>query len=349
MNGAEINDFTVWDHPVTTIKLLLSTFARDNWGARIIAAVPDAKLSLVTSEDAFSGTEPCDADIAFMTREVTGRSSKNADSPELAAFQNVLRRAPRLQWLHIHPAGAERPIYVELRRRGVKVTTSSGATASTVAQSAAGALLGLARRFPALMDAQRRHAWEPLLGEKAPRDLQGQTAVIVGLGPIGRTLAAMLKVLGMSVVGVRREATPVPPCDETVTYDRLFEVLPRADWLVLACPLSPVTRGLGSAAALARLPAGAHLINVSRGDVAIEADVIDALANGRLAGAYLDVFEHEPLDSASPLWDMPNVIISPHTASHSQSLNENVFGIFLENLAHWRKGQKLRNDVDDMS
>jgi D-2-hydroxyacid dehydrogenase (NADP+) len=134
-----------------------------------------------------------------------------------------------------------------------------------------------------------------------------------------------------------------------VTYDRLFEVLPRADWLILACPLSPVTRGLGSAAALARLPAGAHLINVSRGDVAIEADVIDALANGHLAGAYLDVFEHEPLNPKSPLWDMRNVIISPHTASHSQSLNENVFGIFLDNLARWRKGQKLRNDVDDMT
>jgi phosphoglycerate dehydrogenase-like enzyme len=333
---------------VTPLKLLLSTFARDSWGARIAAAVPDAQLFFIAAEDAVARTEPCDADIAFMTREVTGRSSKNNDSPELTAFQTVLRRAPRLQWLHIHPAGAERPIYVELRSRGVKVTTSSGATASTVAQSAAGALLGLARRFPALMDAQRRHAWEPLLGERAPRDLQGQTAVIVGLGPIGRTLAATLKVLGLMVIGIRREATPVPPCDETVTYDRLLEVLPRADWLILACPLSPVTRGLGSAAAFAQLPAGAHLINVSRGDVAIEADVIDALISGRLAGAYLDVFEREPLDPASPLWDMPNVIVSPHTASHSQSLNENVFGIFLDNLARWRGGGKLCNDVDDM-
>lgn len=334
---------------MTVLNLLLSTFARRSWGARIAAALPDAELCFITAEDAGARAEPCDADIAFMTREVTGRSSKNNDSPELTMFQSVLRRSPRLQWLHIHPAGAERPIYVELRSRGVKVTTSSGATASTVAQSAAGALLALARRFPALMDAQRRHAWEPLLGERAPRDLQGQTAVIVGLGPIGRTLAATLKVLGLTVIGVRRAATPVPPCDETVTFDRLLEVLPRADWLILACPLSPVTRGLGSAAAFAQLPAGAHLINVSRGDVAIEADVIGALGSGRLAGAYLDVFEREPLDSASPLWDMPNVIISPHTASHSQSLNENVFGIFLDNLARWRSGRKLRNDVDDMS
>jgi phosphoglycerate dehydrogenase-like enzyme len=334
---------------VTAIKLLLSTFARANWGARIAAANADAELSFITSEEAIADAGPCDADIAFMTREVTGRSSKNNDSPELTVFQTILRRSSRLQWLHIHPAGAERPIYVELRRRGVKVTTSSGATASTLAQSAAGAVLSLARRFPALMDAQRRHAWEPLLGERAPRDLTGQTAVIVGLGPIGRTLAATLKVLGLTVIGVRCEATPVAPCDETVTYDRLFDVLPRADWLILACPLSSVTRGLGSAAAFAQMPAGAHLINVSRGDVAIERDVIDALARGHLAGAYLDVFQHEPLDLASPLWDMPNVIISPHTASHSQSLNENVFGIFLDNLARWRGGRKLRNDVDDMS
>ena len=141
-----------------------------------------------------------------------------------------------------------------------------------MAQSAAGALLGLARRFPALMDAQRRHRWEPLLGDRAPRDLQGQTAVIVGLGPIGRALAATLKVLGLTVIGIRREASPVPPCDETVT-------------------------------AIHRRPCGT----------------------------------------------CPTCIVSPHTASHSQSLNENVFGIFLDNLARWRRGGKLRNDVDDMS
>jgi len=97
------------------------------------------------------------------------------------------------------------------------------------------------------------------------------------------------------------------------------------------------------------MPRGSHFINVARGEVAIEADVIAALASGHLAGAYLDVFEREPLDGASPLWDLPNVIISPHTASHSLGQNEAIFDIFLDNLARFRAGQPLRNDVDGLS
>ncbi|MBM3560867.1 MAG: D-2-hydroxyacid dehydrogenase, partial [Alphaproteobacteria bacterium] len=253
-----------------------------------------------------------------------------------------------LKWLQIHPAGAERPLYRELRDRGVKVTTASGATSITVAQSALGALIALNRRFPLLADAQRRHAWEPRLGERSPRDLKGQCAVIVGLGPIGRTLASYLKMLGLATVGVRRADAPVEACDSTVAYARLSEVLPAADWLILCCPASPATRGIANAAAFAAMPTGAHLINVSRGEVAVEADIVTALRSGQLAGAYLDVFEREPLDSASPLWDLPNVIVSPHTASHSQGQAEAVFQIFLDNLARWRGGERLRNDLDDL-
>ncbi|MFI5003197.1 MAG: D-2-hydroxyacid dehydrogenase, partial [Reyranellales bacterium] len=258
------------------------------------------------------------------------------------------RKSARLKWLQIHPAGAERPIYRELRGRGVKVTTASGATAITVAHSTLGALIALNRRFPLLADAQRRHAWEPRLGDRSPRDLGSQCAVIVGLGPIGRNIAALLKMLGMSVVGVHRSAEPVAPCDMTIAYDRLPDVLPRADWLVLCCPASPLTRGIANASIFAAMPAGSYFINVSRGEIAVEKDVIAALQGGRLAGAYLDVFEREPLDPVSPLWDMPNVIVSPHTASHSLGQNEAIFDIFLDNLARFRSGQKLRNDVDDL-
>ena len=109
-----------------------------------------------------------------------------------------------------------------------------------------------------------------------------------------------------------------------------------------------MTRGIANAAAFAAMPKGAQFINVSRGEIAVEKDVIAALQSGHLAGAYLDVFEREPLDPASPLWDLTNVVISPHTASHSQGQNEAIFEIFLENLARFRAGQKLRNDVDDL-
>ena len=330
------------------LKLLLSAYALRTWGNHIAGAVPARELTFVTAEEARASGSPCDADIAFMTREVTGRSSMNNHTPELKGFDTVLRAAPRLRWLQIHPAGAERPIYRELRARGVKVTTASGATAVTVAHSVLGAMIALNRRFPLLADAQRRHAWEPRLGERSPRDLKGQCAVIVGMGPIGRTIAGLLGTLGMRSIGVRRRAEPLAPFESVVSYDRLPKVLPRAEWLILCCPASPITRGLANEKLFAALPDGAHFINVSRGEIAVEKDVIAALAGGRLAGAYLDVFEKEPLDPSSPLWDMPNVIVSPHTASHSQGQNEAIFDIFLDNLARFRAGQALRNDVDDL-
>ena len=330
------------------LTLLLSAHAFRIWGARTAAAVPDGSLAFVTAEEALAADGPCVAHIAFMTREVTGSSSKDRKTPELQGFETVLRKSPQLKWLQIHPAGAERPIYGELRGRGVKVTTASGATAVTVSHSALGAVIALNRRFPLLADAQRRHAWEPRLGERSPRDLAGQCAVIVGLGPIGRNIARLLGMLGMTAIGVRRIAEPVEPCERTIAYGQLNEVLPRADWLILCCPASPLTRGIADAAAFAAMPAGSHLVNVSRGEVAVEKDIVAALASGHLAGAYLDVFEREPLDTASPLWDMPNVLISPHTASHSLGQNEAIFGIFLDNLARWRAGTKLRNDVDDL-
>ena len=325
------------------MKLLLSAHALRIWGKRIDG------VEFVTSEDALAADGPCDADIAFMTREVTGKSSPGNPTPELKGFDAVVRKSPRLKWLQIHPAGAERPIYAELRGRGVKVTTASGATSVTVAHSTLGALIAVNRRFPLLADAQRRHAWEPRLAERSPRDLKGQTAVIVGLGPIGRTLASLLKMLGMKAVGVHRTDTPVEPCDRTISYEGLLGVLPQADWLILCCPASPQTRGLANAKVFAAMPEGSYFINVARGEVAVEADVIAALRSGKLAGAYLDVFAKEPLDPASPLWDMPNVLVSPHTASHSQGQNEAIFEIFLENLTRFRNGTPLRNDVENLS
>jgi len=330
------------------MKLLLSAFALRTWGARIEAAAPKGSLSFLTAEDALAADGSSDVDIAFMTREVTGKSSSGNPTPELQGFDAVVRKSPKLKWLQIHPAGAERPIYRELRARGVKVTTASGATAVTVSHSVLGALIAINRRFPLLADAQRRHAWEPRLGERSPRDLRGQCAVIVGMGPIGRNIARLLKALDMRSIGVRRSAEAVPECDRTVAYAELPAVLPEADVLILCCPASAVTRGIANAGVFAAMPQGSLFINVSRGEIAVEKDVIAALQGGKLAGAYLDVFEREPLDRASPLWDLPNVLISPHTASHSLGQNEAIFDIFLDNLARFQGGQKLRNDVDDL-
>jgi phosphoglycerate dehydrogenase-like enzyme len=290
-----------------------------------------------------------DADVAFVSRDVTGLSTKNSVLPHTQAFHDSLRHAPSLRWVHAHSAGADRPVYGELRARGVEVTTSSGANAGVVVQSALAGVLMLARQFPQLLAAQRVRTWSPLIGSAPPRDLAGQTAVVVGWGPIGQGLGALLGALGLRVVAVRgSEAPAAAPAQHSVPYERLHEVLPRADWLVLACPLSERTRGLVDAKALALLPAGARLVNVARGEVVDEPALIAALQGGapaNLAGAFLDVFANEPLPPASPLWALPNVIVTPHTAGHSDGNEARVAAIFLDNLRRWVRRQPLVNRV----
>ena len=170
---------------------------------------------------------------------------------------------------------------------------------------------------------------------------------MVGTGPIGQEIGRLCRALGLRTVGVRRDAaagTP-PGFDGVSGFAALPAVLPRADWLVLACPLTPTTRGLVDADALALLPPGAHLVNVARGGVVVEGDLLAALASGRLAGAFLDVFTAQPLPPDSPFWDLPNVIVSPHSAAASDGLADRVASIFCENLGRWRRGEALRNPV----
>ena len=326
------------------LRILLSQQALAQLGAVIAQAMGDHPFELVPIESAVASGRT-DIDAAFISRDVTGLSTKHELADSLQACYAVLRHSAGLQWVHIHSAGADRPIYVELRARGVRVTTSSGANAEVVAATALAGLLALARRFPQLMAAQRAHAWTPLLEGPLPRDLPGQTAVLVGWGPIGRRIGEFLRLLGLRLVVVRKQATPSSDGVEMVTFAELPQVLPRADWLLLACPLTDKTRRLVDARALASMPRGACLVNVARGEVVVESGLIDALRTGQLGGAFLDVFEHEPLSTDSPLWDLPNVIVTPHSAGHSDGNHQRVAALFLDNLRRWRAGQALRNEV----
>lgn len=331
-------------HVDPPVHLFMSARAADRFGARIgqvLSGVPYVLEALETIA-ARPGESP--AHIGFLTRDVVADAGSGT-SPALARFIDVTRRAPRLAWVHSNSAGSDRPIMRELLDRGVVVTTSSGATAPAVALTAFGGLLALARKFDVAFAARQRKAWEPLLGERAPDDLAGQSVVIVGLGPIGREIARLADAVGMRVVGVRRTGTPCPPAERVVAYADLPAVLPEARWLVLACPLTDTTRRLVDAALLARLPRGAHVINVSRGGVVVDADLLAALASGHLASAFVDVFEQEPLPQASPFWTLPNVIVHPHSAAHTTGAYDRVGELFLDNLARWRDGRPLLNDL----
>lgn len=327
------------------LKVLMSNQAKSHFGTQVAEVLSGAPHRIVDPNEGPGSQGQYEVDLAFLTRDVTGNSGKTLLAPTLERFYEVIRNAPALRWLQTHAAGSDRPIYREVMGRGVVVTTASGANAGPVAQMAVTGLLALARRLPELLESQRRRVWEPLLGARAPQDLSMQTVMVVGLGPIGLEVARLCKCLGMHVLGVRRIRAATEGVDESLTFDEMRGHLGRADWIVLACPLTETTRGLLDASSLALLPAGARVINVSRGEVIVEAALIDALSAGRVGGAFLDVFVSEPLAAESALWSLPNVMVSPHTAGHTLGHYAEVGKIFLENLVRFRQGRELRNEV----
>ena len=305
--------------------------ARAGLGAEIVALPPDPAGRL-------SDAECAGIEIAFFSGDVFPDFSRQ--------FFSSLRKAPRLKWLHVFNVGVDHPIYAEMLERGVRLTTSAGSTAEPIAQTAIMGLLALARGLPHWLAAQRARRWDPVRFGELPRDLRGQTAVIVGLGKIGAEIARLARELGLKVIGVRRSPRNAgDPVDELQPPAALPSLLPRCDWLIIACPLTPETRGLVDAASFARLPRGARIINIARGEIVVEPAMIEALRSGHLAGAYLDVFETEPLPAASPLWDMPNVLVTPHNSSAAAGNDERVLEIFLDNLARWHRGAALINEV----
>ncbi len=323
-------------------RLLLSAHTQAALAPALAAAGEGRAFEVITLEQA-AGDEAVAVDAAYISRDVTGLSTKHQLQEPLAGCYRVLRRSPALAWVHTHSAGADRPIYAELMARNVAVSTSAGANAEVVAQTALGAVLALSRRFPALMAAQARREWAPLVAGPLPPDLAGQTVVLVGWGAIARRLQPWLAMLGLRVAVVRHSPGAAAPGVPTHRYAELPTVLPQAQWLLVACPLSEATRGLVNAAALAQLPRGAMLVNVARGEVVDEPALVDALARGHLGGAFLDVFAHEPLPAESPLWTLPGVMVTPHAAGHAAGNAARAAAIFIDNLGRWLRGDALVN------
>ena len=262
-------------------------------------------------------------------------------------FGETVTAAPHFQWLHLVSSGHNQHPYVPpLLARGAAVTTSTGANAEPVALTAFTALLMLARNFPQWLAGQRAREWRPMRGDAVPADLRGQTIVIVGMGSIGCKLATLCRMVGMKVIGVRRSPLrPDDPVDELHPPQALDALWPRAQWVALTCPLTAQTRDLVDAPMLARLPRGARVINVSRGEVVVDAALIDALRSGQLAAAFTDVYRQEPLPADSPWWDAPNLVMSPHNASASKGNDRRTADIFLRNFEHWWRGEPLENRV----
>ena len=262
--------------------------------------------------------------------------------------------APQLRWIQSPAVGVGSLMFPELLASDVVVTGARGIRARSIAEHVMGVTIALARRLPVAMRAQvaRRWAQDELEGPASGvRSLDGLRLTIVGLGSIGIEVAKLAAPFGMRVSAIRRRAhgPPPPGVDRVLSPEALPGLLETSDVVVLAVPHTPETKQILGRAELDRMPRGAILINIARGKLIDDAAVIDALRDGRLGGAALDVFTREPLEPTSPYWDLPNVIITPHTSGAMQDYWTPLVALFADNLRRFEKGEPLLNVVDKVA
>lgn len=254
------------------------------------------------------------------------------------SFMKVLLQAPNAKWLHMFSAGLDDPVFAALTQRGMTVTHSAGSSAVPIAHTVIMHVISLCREARAFAVAQTQQRWD----NRDTVDVEGRRMGIVGLGSIGTEVARLATHFGISVTGLRRTPTGDEPC-LTWPIQRLHELLPHIDDLVLTAPHNDQTRGIIGAAELALLPRGAHIVNVGRGELIDEHALVAALQSGHIGGAALDVFSVEPLPPTSPLWGLPNVIITPHSAGTTPLAAHRAAEVFLDNLRRFTEGSTLRN------
>ena len=260
----------------------------------------------------------------------------------------------RLRWVQSPAVGVGSLMFPELLASPVVVTSARGIRARSIAEHVIGVTIALARKLPAAMRAQAAHRWaqDELEGPASGiRSLDGLRMGIVGLGSIGLEIVRLAVPFGIRVTAIRRQAAKVPPLgvDEVLSPQGLPDLLAKSDAVVLAVPHTPETKQLIGRDELAVMKRGALLINIARGKLIDDAAVIEALKDGRLGGAALDVFTREPLEPSSPYWDLPNVIITPHTSGAMQDYWTPLVALFGANLRRFEKGEPMLNVVDKIA
>jgi phosphoglycerate dehydrogenase-like enzyme len=260
-----------------------------------------------------------------------------------------LTAARRLRWIHSPAAGIGGMLFPEMLANSVVITNSKGMSADTIAEHVLAVTLAMFRRLPHAFRSQTAREWaQDAIGEAGHKLIAGSTILIVGLGAIGGAVARRVTLMGADVIGIRRTTPPGRHDNvrEIATPDRLLDLLPLADVVVLSAPHTRETRGLIGAAELRAMAPGALLVNVSRGQLVDEVALADALISGRIAGAALDVFQDEPLPPESPFWTLPNVLITPHTSGFRPDHWDAATALFAANLRRFEAGQELVNVVD---
>ncbi len=286
------------------------------------------------------------SDIGWALLEPDGVWSAPPDECELIvlagdaysrAFVETVSALPGLRWAHTEDAGVDGPFYDAMRAKGVMLTHSPAANAPEVAEFALGFILWTAKRLGDLQAQQRAHEWRLL----DLQSLSDKTLLVIGLGAIGSRIARYAKGFGMQVLGLRRSAAGVEQVDRQGTLADLEAFLPEADFVVVALPLTPHTQGLIGKTQLALMKSGSTLVNIARGAIVDIDAVREALGSGRLGQACLDVLPSEPWPKDDPLWDTPNLFLTPHNAWSSPLYLPRVANIWLENLGRYARGEPL--------
>lgn len=292
------------------------------------AALPDETLVMIKDESELGRAAA--AEVAF-------------GGISLDRARKLLAATPKLRWFHTPAAGVDRLVEIpDFRERGIALTNNSGSYDIQIAEHVLAFVLAGAKRLHLYRDQQGKREWRDLEHD----ELRDQTLVVFGAGSIGGEVARMASAIGMRVIAVRRRPGAVPGAQKVVTPEALGDAAAEADYLVVAAPLTPATRGAISREVIARMKKTAWIVNIARGPIIDEAALTDALRDGRLGGAGLDTFAQEPLPADSPLWSLPNVVVTPHASNSSPRVRQRTLALFAENVRRFKAGEPLLNRVD---
>lgn len=310
-----MTDIVVWSALSNSPETVRARFPED----RVVAIADEKDLDAAASaEVAFSGNNP---------RRV----------------RKILDATPKLRWYHTVSAGVDTMPLSELAQRGILLTNNSGSYDIQIAEHLMAFVFAASRQLHRYRDNQRAREWK----DEQHQELRGATIVVYGMGSIGGEIARLASAVGMRVIGVRRKAGPLERgVERVVSPDSLADVVGEADYVAIAAPLTPATRGSVSREVISRMKPTAWLMNIARGAIVDEPALIEALQAKRIAGAALDVFTTEPLSKDSPLWTMDNVVITPHNSGDSPRASERTLALFAENLRRYKTGEPLINRVD---
>lgn len=294
------------------------------------------------------GSSP-DADLRHLAPPVTDEQREALARVEIVLTQDlpfdVGQLAPNLRWVQGMGAGVSQLLSAGLAEAGIRLTTAAGSNAVSISEFVVARLLQVWKRLPDIQQAQSEHRWYSAYG----KEVAGSVIGIVGLGAIGREVARKARGLGMTVLASRRSAQPGqidPDVDQLFGPGELHAMLAGCDAVVASVPETADTVDLFDRAAFAAMRSGAIFCNVGRGTAVVEDDLVDALSSGQLAAAALDVVHDEPLSSASPLWDVPKLYISGHSATSPDKFWSNMHALFRDNVVRYLDGEPLHNEVD---